>query len=169
MHDWFRPLWRPVRLMMAAGVVWAGMPLLVSGNDKDTDGARRAAVALNDSRASFHRIRRNPSVRVLWEEQDKILNHINLNGIADQDVVKLYGSVLDEIAQVQLVDRELDVWRVDKELLARLVEKSAKFLDISWKTARERQIPDRWLVRDDDLAVVDRGQHAAVNTTPVAG
>jgi len=214
--------------MMVAGVVWAGMPIVsftqetspdvkVSGTlkivpdaPKDaapvTEASRRAAaVALNYSRASFHRIRRNPSVRVLWEEQDKILNHINLNGIADPDVVKLYGSVLDEIAQVQLADREkemlrekyarqvqrdlsinalaltadvftaqygsavrtgatswwdyrnqaqnreLDMFRVDKERMNKLVEKSTKFLDITWKTARERQIPDRWLVRGDDL------------------
>jgi len=51
----------------------------------------------------------------------------------------------------QSQNRELDVWRVDKDRMMRLVEKSTKFLDISWKMARERQIPDRWLVRGDDL------------------
>jgi hypothetical protein len=218
MHDWTRQSRLSVRHMMVAGVVWAGMPIAgftqepaspekASGTlgSVPDGGPRAAAVALNYSRASFHRIRRNPSVRVLWEEQDKILNHINLNGIADADVVKLYASVLEEIAQVQLADREkellrekyarqfqrdlsvnalaltadvftaqygsavrhgatswwdyrtqsqnreLDVWRVDKERMTRLVDKSTKFLDISWKMARERQIADRWLVRGDDL------------------
>ena len=213
MRDWQMV---SVRLMMTAGVVWAGMPSVAFTDDRlpkssetlevSSEASRRsAAVALNYSRASFHRIRRNPSVRILWEEQDKILNHINLNGIADADVVKLYGSVLDEIASVQLAERErellrekyarqfqrdltlnalslsaqvvtaqyasavrtgctswwdyrnqsqnreLDVFRVDKDRMKSLVEKSTQFLDISWKTARDRRIPDRWLVRGDDL------------------
>jgi hypothetical protein len=215
MRDWRRMCRLSIRLMMSTGVVWAGMPCVCYADEKasgtlgsaaDAESSRRAAaVALNYSRASLHRIRRNPSVRVLWEEQDKILNHINLNGIADADVVKLYGSVLDEIASVQLADRErellrekyarqfqrdlslnaltlsaqvltaqyasavrtgctswwdyrhqaqnreLDMFRVDKDRMKSLVEKSTQFLDISWKTARERQIPDRWLVRGDDL------------------
>jgi hypothetical protein len=225
MHNWLRQHWLSVRLMMVAGVVWAGMPTNLFAEEKKAEekkqepesSRRAAAVALNYSRASFHRIRRNPSVRVLWEEQDKILNHINLNGIADADVVKLYGSVLDEIAGVQLADREkellrekyqrqfhrdlsvnaltlatsvataqyatavrtgctswwdyrnqaqnreLDVWRVDKERMTKLVEKSTQFLDISWKTARERQIPDRWLVRGDDL---DKLEDAWQETDP---
>jgi len=192
--------------MMTAGVVWAGMLDVANSEPTADEAARRsAAVALNYSRASFHRIRRNPSLRVLAEEQEKILNHLNLNGIADEDVVKLYTAVLDEIAQIQLADREremlrgkcrmqlqqsisfnalalsaqvltaqystavktgasswwdyrnfstsrdLDLHRVDKERMTKLVEKSARFLDVSWKTARDRQIPDRWLVRGDDL------------------
>jgi hypothetical protein len=171
----------------------------------DEASRRAAAVALNYSRAAFHRIRQQPSYRVLYEEQQKILDHLNLNGIADEDVVKLYAAVLDEIAQIQLSDRErellqdryrrqvtqqvglnsmtlaaqvltaqyaqavrtgcsswwdfrsaganreLDLHRVDKERLQALLEKSARFLDVSWKMARARQIPDRWLVRGDDL------------------
>lgn len=206
MHDWTSPSRLTVRLMMTAGVVWAGMLDDVHAQPPGDEATRRAAaVALNYSRASFHRIRRNPSLRVLAEEQEKILNHLNLNGIADEEVVKLYTAVLDEIAQIQLADREremlrgkyrmqlqqsisfnalalsaqvltsqyatavktgasswwdyrnfatnrdLDLHRVDKERMTKLVEKSARFLDVSWKTARDRQIPDRWLVRGDDL------------------
>jgi len=194
--------------MMVAGVVGAGMLTTVIADEKPAadDAARRsAAVALNYSRAAFHRIRRNPSLRVLEEEQEKILNHLNLNEIADEEVLKLYSSVLDEIAQIQLADRErdlvqgkhrqqfqsqlafsalalstqmataqftsavrtgatswwdfrnfstnrdLDLHRIEKERMNKLVEKSSKFLDVSWKMARDRQIPDRWLVRGDDL------------------
>ena len=171
-----------------------------------TDEQRRsAAVALNYSRAALHRIRRNPSVRVMVEEQEKILNHLNLNGIADEEVMKLYSSVLDEVAQIQIADRErevlkekyrrafnrnlglsafeiaaqvataqyasavrsganswwdhrnqavskeLDLWQVDKKRMTTVVDKSNQFLDTSWKMARAKQIPDRWLVRNDDL------------------
>jgi hypothetical protein len=206
MHGCRSPWGLSVRLMMTAGVVWAGMLELCFAEPAADEAARRsAAVALNYSRASFHRIRRNPSLRVLGEEQEKILNHLNLNGIADEEVVKLYSAVLDEISQIQLADREremlrgkfrmqmqqsvsfnalalsaqvltaqyasavrtgasswwdfrnfstnrdLDLHRVDKERLTKLTEKSARFLDVSWKTARDRQIPDRWLVRGDDL------------------
>ena len=166
---------------------------------------RSAAIALNYSRASLHRIRRNPSVRVMMEEREKILNHLNLNGIADEEVMKLYASVLDEISQVQIADREkevlqerylrsvhrdlglngfqlaaelataqyasavktganswwdhrnktvskdLDLWQVDKKQMTCVVDKSTTFLDTSWKMARAKQIPDRWLVRNDDL------------------
>ena len=178
-----------------------------------TDEQRRsAAVALNYSRASLHRIRRNPSVRVMMEEQEKILNHLDLNGIADEEVMKLYSSVLDEISQSQIADRErvvlkeryqrafqrdlgintfsilaqaagaqyasavraganswwdfrtnaanreLDVWQVDKKRMTSVVEKSCQFLDVSWKMARCKQIPDRWLVRNDDLDKLDQAQ-----------
>ena len=171
-----------------------------------TDEQRRsAAVALNYSRAALHRIRRNPSVRVMVEEQEKILNHLNLNGIADEEVMKLYSSVLDEVAQIQIADRErdvlrekyrrafsrdiginafeiaaqvataqyasavrtganswwdhrnqsaskeLDLWQVDKKRMVTVVDKSNQFLDTSWKMARAKQIPDKWLVRNDDL------------------
>jgi hypothetical protein len=78
--------------------------------DPPTDEQRRsAAVALNYSRAALHRIRRTPSVRVMVEEREKILNHLNLNGIADEEVLKLYSAVLDEISQIQIADREKEV------------------------------------------------------------
>src|SRR4051812_25609610 len=57
---------------------------------------RSTAVTLNYCRASFHRIQKSQSVHVLVEEQEKILNNLDLNGIADQEVVKLYTGVLVE-------------------------------------------------------------------------
>jgi len=171
-----------------------------------TDEQRRSvAVALNYSRAALHRIRKYPNARVMVEERDKILNHLNLNGVADEEVMKLYSGVLDEISHVQMADREkdaiqeqymralhrdlginafqiaaevataqyfsavktganswwdhrnksvtkdLDRWQVDKKLMTSVMDKSTQFLDTSWKMARAKQIPDRWLVRNDDL------------------
>lgn len=210
------------QLTMSRHGAWAGMLvwMFVAGSacgqeppaavDQQDAARRAAAVTLNYSRASFHRIRRNPTLRVLTEEQEKILNHLNLNGVADEDVLKLYSSVLDEIAQIQLADRErellrgkhrqqfqsqlgfsalalgmqmataqyasavrtgaaswwdfrnfstnrdLDLHKIDRERMTKLVEKSTKFLDVSWKMARTRQIPDRWLVRGDDLDQLER-------------
>ncbi|MDA1016506.1 MAG: hypothetical protein O3A00_18880 [Planctomycetota bacterium] len=94
------------------------MLLLQIGLGFDADGvraedsrSRTTAIALNYCRASFHRIRSNPTKPVLVEEQDKILNNLNLNGIADEVVLKLYASVLDEIAQTQIAERERDTIR----------------------------------------------------------
>lgn len=169
------------------------------------EARRSAAVALNYSRAALHHIRQNPSLRVLYEEQEKILNHLNLNGVADEEVLKLYSAVLDEISQIQIADKEkvylkdhyrhqfrsqvttnafnligdvatahytqavrtganswwdyrntamthdLDQWKVEKDRMKAVVGKSSQFLDTSWKMARDKQIPDRWLVRNDDL------------------
>ncbi|MFP6769334.1 MAG: hypothetical protein VB859_14260, partial [Planctomycetaceae bacterium] len=67
---------------------------------------RATAVALNYCRASFHRIRKNPSKAVMLEEQGKILNNLNLSGIADQEIIKLYSAVLDEIHQVEIAEKE---------------------------------------------------------------
>ena len=172
--------------------------------DPDSRG-RSTAVALNYCRASFHRIRRYQSKRVLIEEQDKILNNLNLNGIGDEEVIKLYSAVLDEISKVQIADREatamheryrktlfrqagagafavgshmalgsvdgavrsgvnswldyrdlqwsreFDAWKIDKDRMLAVVEKSSQFLDTFWKLAQKKNIPDRWLVRGDDL------------------
>lgn len=67
---------------------------------------RSAAVALNYCRASFHRIKRNGTKPVLLEEQEKILNNLNLNGIADQEVVTLYTKVLEEIGGETIAEVE---------------------------------------------------------------
>ena len=64
------------------------------------------AVALNYCRASFHRIRKNPSKRVMLQEQTQILNNLNLSGVADREVIQLYTAVLDEIHLVQIADKE---------------------------------------------------------------
>ena len=75
----------------------------------ERDQAVSTAVALNYCRASFHRIRRCPSKRVLIEEQEHILNNLNLNRIADADVIRLYTAVIIEINDVQFADKEREV------------------------------------------------------------
>jgi hypothetical protein len=182
----------------------------VSAQDKtvtknpDSRG-RSTAVALNYCRASFHRIRRIQSKRVLIEEREKILNNLNLNGIGDEEVIKLYSAVLDEISQIDIAEREeavikekykkavyrqlgqttffmaaqfatasmesmartgvnswldyrdlrwtreFDQWKVEKNRIQAVVDKSSKFLDTFWKLAQKKNIPDRWLVRGNDL------------------
>lgn len=72
----------------------------------DDHAARSTAVALNYCRASFHRMRKNPSKRVLAEEQQHILNNLNLNEIGDQEVITLYTAVLDEIGKERIADKE---------------------------------------------------------------
>ncbi|MEX0716954.1 MAG: hypothetical protein WD066_10215 [Planctomycetaceae bacterium] len=178
---------------------------------------RSTAVALNYCKASFHRIRRYPSKRILVEEQEKILNNLNLNGIADEAVVKLYADVLEEIGHVDIAEherqimrdkfrrafrqqlagnlasmgleaasghylgairagaacwwdyrnmgwnRDLDLWKIDRDRMTAVTEKSARFLDTFWKLARDQHIPDRWLVRDDDL---DKLEEAAREPDP---
>ena len=78
----------------------------VAAKAKEDSRNKALAVALNYCRASFHRIKRNPIKPVLFEEQEKILNNLNLNGIADEKIIKLYTSVLDEVAQVQILEKE---------------------------------------------------------------
>ena len=195
-----------------AGIVWLAVVVVATGfyqqtawcADEDSRG-RDTAIALNYCRAAFHRIKYHGSKQVLIEEQEQILNNLNLNGIADERVIKLYTSVLDEISQIQIAQkertvirdkhrqlfrrklsqtiflgatqlataqigaaartgvsswwdyrtmvglREFEMWRVDKARLAAVVNKSSTFLDAFWKLSREKNIPDRWLVRDVDL------------------
>jgi hypothetical protein len=178
---------------------------------KDDEGVRRStAVTLNYCRASFYRIQKTPTLRVLVEEQEKILNNVDLNGIADQEVIKLYTGVLVEISEIRLADRErlvledkyhntlgtlltadafdfgtqlasahylaavrtgarswwdyrtsvntrdLDVFHVDQKRLMAFTEKSGQFLDTFWKLARDRKIPDRWLIRNQDLRNLEK-------------
>lgn len=70
-----------------------------------------AAVALNYCRAAFHRIRKSPTKDVLVQEQEKILNNLNLSGIEDPEVIRLYTSVLDEIGSIEIADRERVILR----------------------------------------------------------
>jgi hypothetical protein len=167
--------------------------------------ALATAIALNYCRASFHRIRKSPTPEVLREEQEKILNNLNLTQLNDPEVIQLYTSVLDEIGQVGLADRERalykkhhssvmtrkitwdavafttdlataqfgnairtganswwdyrsldynresDLLKVDRARMNSVVQKSSQFLDTFWRMAQKKQIPDRWLVRGDDL------------------
>ena len=82
-----------------------------TGQCAEDSRGRTTAIALNYCRASFHRIRKIPTKLVLVEEQDKILNNLNLNGIADEAVLKLYTSVLDEITHTEIAERERDTIR----------------------------------------------------------
>ena len=171
----------------------------------DHDARRAAAVTLNYCRASLFRIRTSPTDRVLGEERQNILSNLNLAAIADEEVLRLYTDVLDEIGAVRIadndrrvlseshargvarhatvtafsllghaatadvpgavrtganswwdlrgmqVDRDRTLWNVDRERVKGVLDKSGAFLDTSWKLARKRDIPDAWLVRDDDL------------------
>ena len=169
------------------------------------DTRRSTAVALNYCRAALHRIRRYPTRRVLYEERHRILNNIDLNGIADEEVIRLYTTVLDEINQIEVADREriviaeqhkrslqrqlvtdlfvigtqaatgqladavrsgsnswwdvrnrtlqreIDVWTIDRQRMVALVNRSSEFLSASWKLSRNNRIPDDWLIRENDL------------------
>lgn len=171
--------------------------------------AKQTAVALNFCRAAFHRIRKEPTRLVLAQEQEKILNNINLDGIADREVITLYTSVLDEINQIGVADyerklvrqhhgttlqrklafdalaigadlataqygnairsganswwdfrtiqyqRETDLLKIDKARFAAVVQKSSQFLDTFWQMSQKKHIPDRWMVRSDDLDALD--------------
>ena len=166
---------------------------------------RNTAVTLNYCRAALHRIRRAPSKKVLLEEQQRILNNLDLNQIDDPEVMTLYRSILDEIGQVEISDRErvviteqsrrgqqrklgtdffvigaqaatgqvgsviqsganswwdhrttqikrdADLWQVEKTQFTTLMTRSSTFLDSFWKLSRKNEIPDRWLLRDQDL------------------
>ncbi len=194
------------------GVVWLFLCLLLvalAGRAQASSGPdsrdQAAAVALNYCRASFHRIRKYQSKRVLVEEEENILNNLDLSMIDDEEVIQLYSAVLDEISQIQISEqekkyfkdqfrrtlqrrltvsafllagqlatgqfvgalrtgvnswwdyrdlglrRDLDVWRVERQRLATVMSKSSQFLDTFWKMVKKRNIPDRWLVRGDDL------------------
>lgn len=177
--------------------------------DDDEQLRRTTAVTLNYCRAAFHRIKRCPSKRVLLEEQERILNNLDLNRVADAEVVKLYTAVLHEIGQTKILTKErevirgrykrefrrkmihnvvafgagvangeygkalrigagswwdyrsmvwnrgLDLWQIEKKKIADITDKSSLFLDTFWKLTRKRSIPDRWLIRSNDLDRLD--------------
>ena len=179
-----------------------------TASDSEAPGERtrrNTAVTLNYCRAALHRIRRAPSKQILLEEQQRILNNLDLNQIDDPEVITLYRSILDEIGQVEISDREravigeqfhrgvqrklgtdffvigaqaatgqlgsviqtganswwdyrstqikrdADLWQVEKTQFSTLMTRSSTFLDSFWKLSRKNQIPDRWLLRDQDL------------------
>ena len=204
----FLPSNQPLCLFLVCAAFLSSVEIQTAAADGQTNPDSRdrsTAVALNYCRASFHRIRQNPSKRVMLEEQEKILNNLNLDGIADEAVIKLYTSVLDEISEIDIAERETDVlqekfkkslhrelggtalavaaqmatlsferavytgvnswldyrdmswtrefdtWKVEKSRITAVVDKSSKFLDTFWKLTQSRNIPDRWLVRGNDL------------------
>ncbi len=175
----------------------------------EDETTRNTAIALNYCRASFHRIRKYPVKPVLAEEQEKILNNLNLQGIEDPEVIQLYTAVLDEISQIEIADRERhitesthvnsvqrkaawdllalgtdlatgqygnavrqganswwdyrnmvyqrdnDLLKIERTRLQSVTQKSSTFLDTFWKLARRKNIPDRWLIRGDDLDALE--------------
>ena len=72
----------------------------------EEDARRSAAVTLNYCRASLYRIRCAPTDRVLAEERANILSNLNLAAIEDEEVLRLYTAVLDEIAAVRIAERD---------------------------------------------------------------
>jgi hypothetical protein len=87
-------------------------PLRAETNSKEPDEtAAKTAIALNYCRAAFYRIKKTGSKEVMYEEREKILNNLNLNGIGDEKVVKLYSSVLDEIGQVEIAEQEREYFK----------------------------------------------------------
>lgn len=172
----------------------------------DNESVRRTtAVALNYCRAALHRIRRDPRKHIFYEEQTRILNNLDLNQIEDPAVITLYKSILDEISQIEINERErtvireqfrrnvhrqlgtsffvigaqvatgqlgsavqsganswwdyrnqevrrdADQWKVEKSEFTNLMARSSTFLDSFWQLSRKNNIPDRWLIRDQDL------------------
>ncbi len=47
--------------------------------------------------------------------------------------------------------RDVDLFRVDKNRMDEVTRKSSSFLDTFWKLARKKNIPDKWLIRGNDL------------------
>ncbi len=203
-------------LLLAIAVLFADVAAAQSDSSSSTGPAathtpatevsrRNTAVTLNYCRAALHRIRRAPSKKVLLEEQQRILNNLDLNQIDDPEVINLYRSILDEIGQVEISERErivigeqfqrgiqrklgtdffvigaqaatgqvgnviqsganswwdyrstqikrdADMWQVEKTQFTTLMSRSSTFLDSFWKLSRKNEIPDKWLLRDQDL------------------
>jgi hypothetical protein len=51
----------------------------------------------------------------------------------------------------QEVRRDADVWKVNRTEFNSLMTRSSTFLDSFWKLTRNNNIPDSWLIRDQDL------------------
>ena len=187
--------------------------VVTAENPVDNEANRSTAVALNYCRASFHRIRKEPTRVVLYQEQEKILNNLNLDAVDDPEVIQLYTAVLDEINQVGVADyernlyremhknsiqkkvawdvlalgadvataqvgtairnganswwdyrsmgiqREQDLLKIEKTRISSVVAKSSLFMDTFWKLAQKKKIPDKWLVRGNDLDALEVAMH----------
>ena len=106
-RSWQRIL--PMVLLVGLLIGW-GSSLMAAAEEAASplsdEQKKQLAVSLNYTRASLHRIRESKSKKVLIEERDNILNRLNLNRVVDEDVMKLYSSILDEISGVQIAERE---------------------------------------------------------------
>lgn len=49
------------------------------------------------------------------------------------------------------VNRDMELWKVEKGRMSAVQAKSSSFLEASWKLAHTRKVPDRWLVRNSEF------------------
>ncbi|MCA9083451.1 MAG: hypothetical protein KDA81_05325 [Planctomycetaceae bacterium] len=56
----------------------------------------------------------------------------------------------------QEVRRDSDQWKVERNEMTSLMSRSGTFLDSFWRLSQKNNIPDRWLIRDDDLDQLGR-------------
>lgn len=56
----------------------------------------------------------------------------------------------------QEVRRDSDQWKVEKGEFTDLMSRSSTFLDSFWRLSQKNNIPDRWLIRDQDLDQLSR-------------
>ncbi len=58
--------------------------------------------------------------------------------------------------RVTTVQKDIDMLKVDRARMTAVVQKSSTFLDTFWRLAQKKQIPDKWLVRGDDIDALDK-------------
>ena len=58
--------------------------------------------------------------------------------------------------RVSTVQKDIDMLKVDRARMSAVVQKSSQFLDTFWRLAQKKQIPDKWLVRGDDIDALDK-------------
>jgi tetratricopeptide (TPR) repeat protein len=58
--------------------------------------------------------------------------------------------------RVTTVQKDIDMLKVDRARMTAVVQKSSQFLDTFWRLAQKKQIPDKWLVRGDDIDALDK-------------
>ena len=139
-----------------------------------SDETRVTAVALNYCRAALHRIRRRPTPQVLREERTRILDNLNLSGIADAEVIALYSALLDEINGVTVSRTQT---RLTGEHHARSIRRKAVWDTLAFTTqlataqfaSAVRTGADSWwdvrdmgYRRDSDLLKIERERMASV-------
>ncbi|QDT52686.1 hypothetical protein Pan44_06980 [Caulifigura coniformis] len=58
--------------------------------------------------------------------------------------------------RVTTVQKDIDMLKIDRARMTAVVQKSSQFLDTFWRLAQKKQIPDKWLVRGDDIDALDK-------------
>lgn len=56
----------------------------------------------------------------------------------------------------QEIRRDSDEWKVEKTEFTNLMSRSSTFLDSFWRLSQKNNIPDQWLIRDQDLDQLGR-------------